>query len=107
MNMNGFNLRQGACLGCLQFFGTWAYNVETYYPASSYKYFFPNMPQAFQVVLDFVRPILTPPTSDALTPMGFDKDKNFKRLTQDIDINELPDIYGGKRKETAADRALY
>jgi len=107
MNMQGFNLRQGACLGCLQFFGTWAYNVETYYPASAFKYFFPNMPQAFQVVLDFVKPILTPPTSSALTPMGFNKDENMKILTNVIDISQLPAMYGGQRKETAADRALY
>jgi len=107
MNMQGFNLRQGACLGCLQFFGTWAYNVETYYPASAFKYYFPNMPQAFQVVLDFVKPILRPPTSNALTPMGFNKDENLKTLLKTIDISQLPAIYGGKRKETEADRALY
>lgn len=65
------------------------------------------MPQAFRVPLDFVKPILTPPTSKAIIPMSFNKDEWLKEIEKDVDISQIPAIYGGKRKETAADRALY
>jgi len=107
MDMRGFNLRKGGCLACLPLFGTWAYYVETYFPAEAYKYYFINTPQSFQVVLDFVKPILTPPTSNALHLYGHSKDEWSKAIDKDISIDQMPHLYGGKRKETAADRALY
>jgi len=99
VDINGYSLRKHACAGCIPFYLNWTRNHELYYPYNLYKIYGINAPRIFNSVVELVRPLMTPATSEAFRIFGTDKAEWSAKVLETIDPSKLPPRFGGTRQE--------
>lgn len=107
LDLTGFNVRQHACAACLPIFVHVVTAYERYWPQMMRKFFLINAPSSFQVVLEVVRPFMSPHTANMLEVYGVDKDEWIPVLRRHVDADQLLVRYGGTRKLSSLSSQTY
>jgi len=95
-DMDGFNLVQQGCPGCLPLTTRVVTTYENYYPGNNHKTAIINTPGTFQSLLQILKPLMSPMTRNALTVYG-QKGEGQAALLNDIDADQLATELGGTR----------
>jgi len=98
LNMDGFNLINQACPTCLPLYLGYVSQYEKYWPNTIFRTLLVNTPESFEVILNLIRPIMSPPTRAALKVFSPNKAEWQPYLENLIDPSEFSDWYGGKKE---------
>jgi len=103
LNMDGFNVINQACPACLPLYLGYVSQYEKYWPSTIFRSLLINTPESFEIVLNLIRPIMSPPTRAALKVFSSNKAEWKPYLDNLIDPAEISDWFDGKkeRKPTA------
>ncbi|OXA59719.1 hypothetical protein Fcan01_04675 [Folsomia candida] len=100
VNLDKFNSKQHLCAQCLRLYTDWVTTLEAHYPSSQDKIFVINSPSTFQVVMNLIRPLLTPSTRNAIKILGTNMNEWSNTLFAEIARDQLPEGFGGTRNYT-------
>ncbi|ODM91444.1 SEC14-like protein 5 [Orchesella cincta] len=89
INMENYNLVQQGCLQCLPMYLYLVNTYENHFPAHADKIMLINTPAIFELVLNIIRPIMSPLTRQTLKVYNTNKEQWQKELFEIVDRNEL------------------
>ncbi|ODM90798.1 SEC14-like protein 4 [Orchesella cincta] len=95
LNMEGFNLRETACPSCLPYYLNFVSSYEKYYPYSVGHMVFVNTPEAFETVLNLVRPIMNAQTRKVMKVFGTNEAQWEAYVKKHFSISEISEWFGG------------
>jgi len=96
-NLEGFNVFQHSCAACISNYLRLLTIYERYIPGFVKEVIIINSPQAFLVLLEMLRPVLSPYTRKSLRVFGTNENQWKPYLYARIDPNNLPWDYGGNQ----------
>ena len=99
IDMNGYNVRQHACLACLHFYFDLIQHYDQHYPNKAKEVILINTNRIFDNLLQILLPIMSPSLRKVLTIYSHDKLQWSTALSKIIAPDQLPRLYGGNRLE--------
>ncbi|CAL8112990.1 unnamed protein product [Orchesella dallaii] len=97
INMDNYNVRQHGCVPCLPFYIYLINSYENHFPGHADKIMLINTPPVFELVLNVIRPLMSPLTRRALKVYNQDKSQWQPELFRYVSPDELPPEYGGTK----------
>jgi len=97
INMENYNLVQQGCLQCLPMYLHLVNTYENHFPGHADKIMLINTPAIFELVLNVIRPIMSPLTRQTLKVYNTNKEQWQNDLFEIVERKELPPEYGGTR----------
>ncbi|ODN03993.1 SEC14-like protein 2 [Orchesella cincta] len=98
INMENYKLSTAGLLTMSSYVPVSVNTYENHFPAHADKIMLINTPAIFELVLNIIRPIMSPLTRQTLKVYNTNKEQWQKELFEIVDRNELPPEYGGTRE---------
>jgi len=98
LNMDGFNLINQACPTCLPLYLGFVSQYEKFWPNTIYRCILVNTPESFEIILNLIRPIMSPQTRANLKVFGSNKAEWKLYLEELIDPEQISEWFDGKKE---------
>jgi hypothetical protein len=99
MDMQGYSLRQHACLQCLTTYVEWMTHMETYYPGYTKHFIIINAPRIAVPVVELLKPVMSRQTRNAFQVFTANKKEWGPVLKKIIPPDQVRANLGGTRPE--------